>query len=414
MQTKSSASTRIWSRDFILAIVINFALSTVFYLLMTTMALYAIQRFMANDSLAGLTAGAYVIGAIVSRLLTSKYLDLVGRRRTVILGLAAFVVLSGLYLVVTDLTVLIGLRFVHGLAFGAASTAIIASAIMLVPRAKRAEGSGYFSISATVAAGIGPLIGTLLIGAGGYEGIFWAGTIASVLGLAATLFIRLPEREPSEEELRTRWRIRPSDLLEVRAMPISIIMLLGGLGWSGVLAFYLNYADATGSAGEVGAFFTIYAVTVFVVRLVAGRIQDRFGDNAVFYPALAVFAVGLVIIAIPPTLPVAIVGAVLSAIGFGSLMPGGQAAAISAAPPERVGVATSTFFIMADAGIGFGPVILGALLPVTGYDGMYLGLAALMVLTIGVYALTHGRKREGVIPRRGSRQDASASPSSPR
>src|SRR5690606_36248222 len=44
MQTKGSASTRIWSRDFILAIVINFAPAAVFYLLMTTMALYAIQR----------------------------------------------------------------------------------------------------------------------------------------------------------------------------------------------------------------------------------------------------------------------------------------------------------------------------------------------------------------------------------
>src|SRR5690606_41968647 len=98
----------------------------------------------------------------------------------------------------------------------------------------------------------------------------------------------------------------------------------------------------------------------------------------------------------------------------GASMPGGQAAAISAPTPEGVGVATSTSFSMADAGIGFGPVILGAVLPVTGYDGMYLGLAALMVLTLGVYTLTHGRKRQGVTPRRGFPPDASASPRSPR
>ncbi|QEE60222.1 MFS transporter [Salinibacterium sp. dk2585] len=393
MQTNNSASTPIWSRDFTLAVVINFALAGVFYLLMTTMALYAVDRFRAHDALAGLTAGAYVLGAVVSRLLTSKYLDLVGRRRTVLVGLVAFVVLSVLYLVVTDLTVLIALRFLHGVAFGGASTAVAASALMLVPREKRAEGSGYFSISATLAAGIGPLIGTLVIHAGGYEGIFWVSTGLAILGLTGALFIRLPEREPSEEEIRTRWRIRLSDLIDARAMPISIMIFLGCFAWSGVLAFYLNYADATGTAAEVGAFFTIYAITVFVVRLFAGRLQDRFGDNAVFYPSFVIFAVGLVVIAIPPSLPVAITGAVLTAIGFGSLMPGGQAVAVTVVPPERVAVATSTYFVMADAAIGVGPILLGLLLPLTGYDGMYLLLAAFMVLTIGVYAMTHGRRR---------------------
>ncbi|MBF0672344.1 MAG: MFS transporter [Salinibacterium sp.] len=399
MQKNTSARAPIWSRDFVLATGINFALAAVFYLLMTTMALYAIERFSADDGLAGLASGSFVLGAVVSRLLTSKYLDLVGRKRTVVIGLACFVVLALLYLVVTDLTILIALRLVHGLAFGAASTAIAASAMTLIPVSRRAAGAGFFSISATLAAGIGPLIGTLLIDSVGYDGLFWTGTIASIIGLAAALLIRLPERTPSEEEVRNKWRIRPADLIEARAMPIAFVVFLGCIGWSGVLTFYLNYVDATGSTEMAGAFFTVYAIAVFGVRLFAGSLQDRFGDNAVFYPALAIFAVGLVVIAQPPSPTIIVIGAVLGALGFGTLIPSGQTVAVSSAPPARVGAATSTLFLMADAGIGVGPVVLGVLLPLTGYDGMYLLLAGLMVLTLGIYALTHGRLRAGAATR---------------
>ncbi|MCW4385688.1 MFS transporter [Salinibacterium sp. SYSU T00001] len=392
-------NNRIWSRDFTLALVINFALASVFYLLMTTMALYAVERFGAGDSLAGLAAGAYVLGAVVARLLASKYLDFVGRKRMIVICLSAFVVLSLLYLVTTSLAGLIVLRLVHGMAFGAASTAVASSAISLVPTAKRGEGTGYFSISATLAVGVGPLIGTLLIEGVGFEGLFWASTIASILGLAAALALRPPERELSEEEVATKWRIRPSDLLEARAMPIATIVFLACFAYSGALAFYLNYADATGSTSEAAAFFTTYSIAVFVVRLVAGRVQDRFGDNAVFYPTLGIFAVGLVVLSLPPSLPLAIAGGALVAVGFGTIMPGGQAAAVSSTSPARVAVATSTFFISADSAIGVGPIVLGALLHFTGYDGMYLVLAGLVVVTIGVYALTHGRARAGAATR---------------
>lgn len=41
---------RLWSRDFILASLTNFLIAMVFYLLITAMALYAVDRFMASDA----------------------------------------------------------------------------------------------------------------------------------------------------------------------------------------------------------------------------------------------------------------------------------------------------------------------------------------------------------------------------
>ena len=65
-----------------------------------------------------------------------------------------------------------------------------------------------------------------------------------------------------------------------------------------------------------------------------------------------------------------------------------------------MGVATSTFFLMLDLGVGFGPVALGLAIPHLGYTGMFGILAALAALGIGLYFLVHGRRRSGARGRR--------------
>ena len=49
---------KLWTKNFILAIVVNLFISMVFYLLMTTMALYAVDRFQASDTAAGFASSA--------------------------------------------------------------------------------------------------------------------------------------------------------------------------------------------------------------------------------------------------------------------------------------------------------------------------------------------------------------------
>src|SRR5699024_7166271 len=138
-------------------------------------------------------------------------------------------------------------------------------------------------------------------------------------------------------------------------------------------------------------FFIVYAVTVLISRLFAGRIQDAKGDNAVMYPVLVIFALGMAALALQPgTLSIAAT-AILTGLGFGALMPCAQAIAVSAVSPAEIGVATSTFFLMLDLGVGFGPVVLGLTIPHLGYTGMFGILAAFSAAGIALYYLVHGR-----------------------
>jgi MFS family permease len=139
-------------------------------------------------------------------------------------------------------------------------------------------------------------------------------------------------------------------------------------------------------------FFLVYAVAVLVSRLFVGRIHDRQGDNAIIYPALAVFAAGLGLLALEPAVWSIAAAGVLSGLGFGSLTPSVQAIAVTEAPEMRLGTATSTFYLMLDLGVGVGPVVLGALLPLTGYPGMFGALCVLVLAAVVLYYVVHGRK----------------------
>jgi MFS family permease len=386
-------SQRLWTGNFVLAIATNFCISMVFYLLMTTMALYAVDRFGASDSAAGLASSSFLIGALVARVFAGKFLDFVGRRRTLALSLVVFVLASALYLPVDDLTLLLLVRFVHGLAFGTGNTAITASVMGLIPAPRRAEGIGYFGISTTLSTATGPFVAVLLLQELGYDALFLFSAACSVAGLALSLVLRLPERTPSPEERARMWRLHLSDVFDPSALPIATLMLVAGLAYSSVLTFLNSYTASEGFVTSAGGFFLVYAIVVLVSRLVMGRIQDYRGDNAVVYPTLVSFALGLFLLGIAPSGLVVVLAGAFVGFGFGALMPSAQAIAVTEAPPHRVGTATSTFYLLLDTGTGLGPLLLGLLIPVTGFPGMYLALAGLVLASTLLYHAVHGHKR---------------------
>ncbi|GLB60072.1 hypothetical protein NCCP133_22040 [Cytobacillus sp. NCCP-133] len=55
-------------------------------------------------------------------------------------------------------------------------------------------------------------------------------------------------------------------------------------------------------------------------------------------------------------------------------------------------MATSTFFIFLDTGLGFGPYLRGFIIPVTGYSILYSLMALFILLTAGLYYILHGKK----------------------
>lgn len=391
MPANSQPSPALWTKDFTLATIANFFVSFVFYLLIPTMALYAVNAFGASDTAAGLASSSFVIGAVVGRIFTGKYLDFVGRRRLVIISLGIYVALGLAYVLADGLPLFVALRTVHGFGFGTSATVIAASVMSMIPPARRAEGTGYFGISGTIATAIGPLLALTIADRFSYDALFITASVVALLALLVALTITFPEREVSQAERESKWSLSLGTLVDAHTVPVASIMLLAGFAYSGVLSFLANYAQQADLVSSASLFFLVYAIAVFISRLFIGRIQDRRGDNIVIYPIFASFVAGFVMLGVSSQAWHILLAAVFMGFGFGALMPALQSVITAKSPLPRVGLATATFFLMLDIGTGIGPIVLGLAIPHLGYHGMYFLLAGIIVVAAALYAAVHGR-----------------------
>jgi MFS family permease len=87
-----------------------------------------------------------------------------------------------------------------------------------------------------------------------------------------------------------------------------------------------------------------------------------------------------------------IISAVFIGFGYGNFQSIAQAIAVKVTEPEKIGLATSTFFICLDFALGFGPYALGAIIPALGMHGMYGAMSILVLIGLAAYFLLHSKK----------------------
>src|SRR5574341_512750 len=113
----------------------------------------------AGPEAIGFAVGISTVTGIFFKLPAGALSDIIGRKRTMLIGLVVFAVMPFAYLLVHDYRMLVAIRFVHGLAtaiYGPVSMAVVAD----IAGAKRGEMLSWFS-SITI---IGNLIGAPLGG----------------------------------------------------------------------------------------------------------------------------------------------------------------------------------------------------------------------------------------------------------
>jgi len=75
---------KLWTKDFVTVSVINFFVFLTHFLLMVTIASYAVDQFHASTAMAGLVAGICIIGALIGRLGTGCVIEDIGSKRVLI------------------------------------------------------------------------------------------------------------------------------------------------------------------------------------------------------------------------------------------------------------------------------------------------------------------------------------------
>ncbi|NMF88245.1 MFS transporter [Aromatoleum petrolei] len=383
-------SSPLWTRDFLIVAGVNFLLALVFYMLIVVVGAYAIQAYGSSLSEAGLVAGIFVIGTLSGRLVIGQLIDVIGRKRTLIGGTAAFALTTCLYFLSDSVSALIVVRFLHGAALGVGSTAAGTAVAHIIPPDRKAEGIGHFSLSTTLSSAIGPFLGLWLLQHASFDWIFACSLAVSVIGLLAATRLQVPELDAAHRAMRG-FEFSFGRVLERRAVPVAVVAFMAGLCYASVLAFINVYAVELDLVTAASFFFIVYSAVVLMSRPWTGRLMDRKGSNVVVFPCCILLALGLALLANVQSAVMLLAAAALIGLGFGNLQSVFYAVAVKVVTPQRMGLATSTFFIFLDASLGFGPYLLGLAISQVGYRNLYWAMAALAVLCMGAFYLLHGR-----------------------
>lgn len=378
---------RLWTKDFVIVFIFNFFIMLAMFLLMVTISGYAVDEFNVSTSTAGLVAGIFIVGSLIGRILTGHQLSLLGAKRIMYIGTGMFIVTYGLYFIAGNLPMLLLVRFFNGLANGVATTAVGTIAALALPKSRRGEGISYFSLSFVMATALGPFMAFFLLQHITYQTLFM---IVFALVLIASVFTIFVKTDNTTIDL-TKEPKPKFEWIDKNAMPIGIVVLIVCMTYSTVLSFISLFAEEQNLVATASYFFLVYATVILISRPITGRIMDQRGANIVIYPSFVLLALGYLTLGQTASGFMLLLSGVLLGFGYGNFQSITQALCIKVADAKNVGLATSTYFIALDFGLGVGSYILGTLVPTLGYNGLYSSMVVLVALGAIVYYLVYGR-----------------------
>ena len=384
---------KLWTKDFVTVSVINFLVFLIHFLLLVTIAAYAVDKFQASASMAGLVAGIFIIGALIGRLGAGRLTEIANSKKILMIGTILFIITSLLYFAAINLTLLIIVRLFNGIAYGVASTATGTIVAQIIPDNRRGEGIGYYSLGAILAVALGPFLGILSLHYLHSLMIFVVVSVFALVSFILSFWVTdrtEPKPSPVRPEAKEQFQI--AKYLELKAIPISLVALTIGLSYSVVLAFMSLYALELHLEKAASFYFLVYSLAVLVSRPFSGRLLDVRGANIVMYPCFFIYGVGMLLFSQANHGITLLAAGVINGLGYGNFISCAQAMSFKGVPTRRLGLATSTFFIFVDLGFGAGPYLLGSLIPLTGYRGLFLAMIALILAAAVLYHFLLGKR----------------------
>ncbi|EJE4551371.1 MFS transporter [Staphylococcus pseudintermedius] len=382
-------------KNYIFNFLVSFFVYFAMYLLIVVIAQYAIQRYDVSTGVAGLITGIFIVGALIGRFVGGRYIHEVGPKRLLMIGLVLFIITQCFYFIEGSLIFLFVTRFLNGMALAIATTATGTIVPLIAPVERRGVAISLFSLSLVIGAAIGPFLGLYLAGIYPTFVLFTVCLIVAILAFIFALFLKVNVKMADQQSDHQGFHI--SQFISVPAIPIALVVLICGLGYASVLSFLQLYAVEINLTAVARYYFIFYAITSVFTRPFVGRILDRFHENWVAYPALVIFGVGILILAMAHSGWALLLSGALVGLGYGSMTAVGNVVAVKVSREDQVGLATSTFFIGLDVGVGFGPALLGMILPAIGYRMMYVAIGIILLLCIILYAFIHGRRQPKVM-----------------
>jgi MFS family permease len=353
--------------------------------------LYDYIEAMGGGELKGLIIALFTVTAGFSRPFSGKLADTVGRVPVMIFGVAVCVLLGVLYPVVSTVWALLLLRLLHGFSTGFKPTGTSAFIADIVPANRRGEAMGFFGVFGSTGMAIGPAIGPRITAAFSLDIMFYVSAFVAFLSIA----ILFGMKETLSNKQKFKWsllKIKKDEILEPRVFNPSITLLLTSFTFGAAITLAPDMAIQMGfSQEEKGIFFTVFVVCSLLVRIVAGKVSDRYGRVIVLKWAIVFIIAANISMALTHSQEMLIISAAIFGFAIGMNSPTIYAWTIDLSLDKARGKGIATMYIALEIGIGLGAFVAGFIysneaenIPFVFVTCAVLALLALLFLFFGL------------------------------
>jgi MFS family permease len=266
-----------------------------------------------------------------------------------------FIFFSLAYGVVPWLPLVLIIAIVHGATWSGILSS--ASAIMtdFIPVSRRTEGLGYWGLAPTAAIAVAPAVGMHV-----HHHFGWFALCAEIAVLSALMAI-WAARLPGDDVRRSQVSLpRIAELWDFRVLKTALSFTVISFGYGGITSYVAILSRERGIQPE-SLFFTVFATSVIVVRVLTGSIGDRYGPKVLLYPAFAATPIAFVLLAFAQSRAQMIAAGVLWGLALGASFPAFMTFMVTNTDEQFRGRTFGSMILAFDTGIGLGSIVIGAI-----------------------------------------------------
>jgi MFS family permease len=376
------------TRDFVLGFLAFFAFLTALSAIVPTLPIF-LARSGSNEREIGVLIGILGVSSLVSRFLVGGALARYSEKSVMMFGSLLFALTFLAFIVLRPFWPFFAVRLVQGIAIACIDTAAFALIIKAIPLAYRGQGIGYLLVAPPLSLAIAPSISVSLINQYSFTFLFLACAGLSLCSLLLSWKVKKQEIATTDMDALSHG----TRFIEWKIVVPATTSFIQSFIWGAIVTFVPLYAIKQGIINP-GHFFTAIAIMMILGRALGGRIIDTQSKEKIILTFICTGMITMVILSFSMTLPMFILVGLLWGTGHALLVPAFMTYSFEYAGSSD-GAAVGTFRAFSDLGQALGPVVMGIIIPLTGYQIMFLCLALICLINL-CYFQFYVRKRHNV------------------
>ena len=358
----------ILNRDFVFCFLAFFIFAAAIHALTPTIPVY-LARLGSHEREIGVLVGIFGISSLISRFIVGAGLREFSEKSVMMAGALIFALGSLAFIFLHPFWPFFAVRVMQGVAFACLDTAALAFIVNVIPRAYRCQLLAYFMLAPNLALTVAPAFGMFLLNRYNFTFFFLTVAILALGAFALSCLLKGRKMDRPEENAA----VCRNRFFEGKIVAPAAIGFMHTFTFGAIVAFFPLYAIQKG-VGNPGLFFSAVAIMIISGRIIGGRMLDTWSKDRIILTFLSVGLVAMIILSFSETLSMFIIVGILWGTCTSILAPATMTYAFEYADSSD-GTAVGTFRSLTDSGAALGPMIMGALIPVTGYRGMFICLA---------------------------------------